>query len=135
MANSIVTYSASNLVSRSGGNPSSTALSAAMATLVTDAAAISSTALAAAMSVLVADGAVPTQVHVATANTALTAYLATVTTATADVTSTNTALTAYLASATTAQAGEVVIAYDTTLTKNQIVIALAALLQQIEGIN
>lgn len=62
MANTIVAYSSTAQVSRSGGNPDATALSAAMA-------------------VLVADAASPTQAHVTTANNALTAYLAAATTA------------------------------------------------------
>lgn len=126
MANSIVAYVLPGSVSRSGENPAfvsipflgfpdETAVDAAMATLVTD-------------------GAIPTQAHVTTTNTALAAYVTSVTTFVDDITTMLSAFVDYQNAATIAQTGDVIIAYDPTLTQNQIKIAIAALLQQIEGI-
>jgi len=74
----------------------------------------SSTALVAAMAVLQADGASPTEAHVDTADAALTTYLA---------------------AQTAETAGQLTVVYDTTMTLNQVKVALKAALLQIEGIS
>ena len=81
---------------------------------ITRTAEASSTALVDAMAVLVADAETPTEEHVTDADEALTAFLA----------------------ANAAEvAGQVTIAYDTTLTQNQIKDGVRAILKQIEGIS
>ena len=73
----------------------------------------SSTALSAAMAVLQADGPSPTEAHVDTADTALIAYLA---------------------AAALHDTGQVILSYATTLTQNELKVAVASLMKQAEGI-